>query len=160
MIHSVNTLHLKFYLGETKDLGYMISKLPPSLKNACCLPGVRMRWNLTAQKTRGKARHEEQHSLCSIPLNRTLPLPKIPFPLAHLANVQWPAQPGSPPWSCPWPLCQHALSRTHIIIPSTGPPSPACMICDYLVMDLSPCLTPSIWVPYKQKPSIHLQALS
>lgn len=57
MIHSVNTLHLKFYLGETKDLGYMNSRLPPSLKNACCLPGDEdeMEFNSIEDKKEDKA---------------------------------------------------------------------------------------------------------
>lgn len=57
MIHNVNTLYLKLYLGETKDLGYMISKLPPSLKNACCLPGDEdeMEFNSIEDEREGKA---------------------------------------------------------------------------------------------------------
>lgn len=57
MIHNVNTLYLKLYLGETKDLGYMISKLPPSLKNVCCLPGDEdeMEFNSIEDEREGKA---------------------------------------------------------------------------------------------------------
>lgn len=53
-----NTLHLKFYLGETKDLGYMISRLPSSLQSACCLPSGEdeTEFNSVEDEREGKAR--------------------------------------------------------------------------------------------------------
>lgn len=105
----------------------MISRLPPR-SQSCCLPNSEDEMEFNSIEDERRARHLRCsiESYAAFLWTELAPSAQNALPLAHLANVNGQLNQAPLPEAVLDLSLQHTLSHTHMIIPSTGPPSPPC----------------------------------
>lgn len=138
IIHHVTLYTSSSLLCETKELGCMISRLPPRLKKTCCWSRNEDEWELNSTDTREEMAWEATWANTAFLWTECSLCPKYPFPTCSLgkcpmvSSTSLPS--GQPSLTSPSPH-PFLYTRSDSLL---GAPGPRCTVGGYLIMGLSP----------------------